>query len=273
MSKGGVNVNRDYEKKLVFPDTQKELLYYEALKKLERYQRIKKIDTQSTSEQITLAIGSRSNAEFASEIVETPMKISRLLNGATITIKKDLIAKITAFACPDGGYSFEKLIVAQGFVEQGPSGFREKRFVDVCRKTISDKLLQQGKTVKYVDLPSITRLGDFNILTDALTGVPQEWLFECMVLHDNPIYTPKLIDRIYRVMAELFCGESFGRVSLIVDSEEAFSTISNQMSKRRIPSEISIILIVDDEIIDEYVIPLTDGREAVSLFEKHRQDK
>ena len=30
---------------------------------------------------------------------------------------------------------------------------------------------------------------------------------------------------------------------------------------------------VNDEIIDEYIIPLTDGREAVSLFEKHRQDK
>ena len=65
-----------------------------------------------------------------------------------------------------------------------------------------------------------------------------------------------------------FFGETYGRRSLIIDSESIFYSLKEEMSKCHFPYEISIILIVDDEIIDEYVIPLTDGRKPISLFAK-----
>lgn len=277
--KGGVTVTMDYEKKGTFSDAQKEQRIHEVLDQLKQRQRTKAIDTSRTIEQITFAIGPRTNAEFADLIGESPMKISRLRSGNTVTLKPEIIAKIIVFAYPDGDFSSERLLEAQGFVDPSARRFKGTQFEDICRKTISDALLKQNKYVRYKDVPDNLYFGDFSIITDALTGEQQEWLFECRMtgahLRENShlFCVTSTRDLLCRAMSMYFFGKTYGRLSLIVDRETTFNHLKEEMSECHFPYEISIILIVDDEIIDEYIIPLTDGREAVSLFEKHRQDK
>ena len=277
--KGGVTVTMDYEKKGALSDAPKEQRIHEVLDQLKQRQRTKAIDTSRTIEQITFAIGPRTNAEFADLIGESPMKISRLRSGNTVTLKPEIIAKIIVFAYPDGDFSSERLLEAQGFVDPSARRFKGTQFEDICRKTISDALLKQNKYVRYKDVPDNLYFGDFSIITDALTGEQQEWLFDCRMtiehmsgnIHHRILSLTR--DSLFRGMVMCFFGETYGRRSLIIDSESIFSRLKEEMSECHFPYEISIILIVDDEIIDEYIIPLTDGREAVSLFEKHRQDK
>ena len=264
----------DYEKKGALSDTQKEQQIHEVLEQLEQRQRTKAIDTPRTIEQISFAIGPRTNAEFADLIGESPMKISRLRSGNTVTLKPETIAKIIAFAYPDGDFSSELFIAAQGFVDPSARRFSGTQFEDICRKTISDALLKQNKYVRYKDVPDNLYFGDFSIITDALTGDQQEWLFECRMTGAHHRENSHLFcvtntrDLLCRAMSMYFFGNTYGRLSLIIDRETTFNRLKEEMSECHFPYEISIILIVDDEIIDEYVIPLTDGRKPISLFAK-----
>ena len=264
----------DKNDEIVIQDEQKDQLFKQTLTRLERCHRTKKVNTSDTIALVSKAMGSRTITDFANAMNENVMKISRILSGTTVTLKPELIAKITAYASPDTDYSLDELMKAQGFVDLFQRVNRGMRFVEGCRKTITDELLKNNKTVKYVnhlpnDIPS-----EFVVLTDALTTKNEEWVFECKIIN-----YPKTIDSayvwLYRAMAAYYCGASYCRVSLIVDSEDAFNAIKSKLSEYRIPNEISIILASDDgfQIIDEYVIPLTDGRETISFFEKHRHDK
>lgn len=272
--KGGVTVTMDYEKKGALSDAPKEQQIHEVLEQLEQRQRTKAIDTPRTIEQISFAIGPRTNAEFADLIGESPMKISRLRSGNTVTLKPETIAKIIAFAYPDGDFSSELFIAAQGFVDPLTRYNRGVQFVDACRKTISDELLKRNKFVRYNAGPRAQYFGDFSIITDALTGEQQEWLFDCRMtsehmsgnIHHRILSLTR--DSLFRGMVMCFFGETYGRRSLIIDSESIFSRLKEEMSECHFPYEVSIILIIDDEIIDEFVIPLTDGRKPISLFAK-----
>ena len=131
----------DKNDEIVIQDEQKDLLFKQTLTRLERCSRTKKVNTADTIALVSKAMGSRTITDFANAMNENVMKISRILSGTTVTLKPELIAKITAYASPDTDYSLDELMKAQGFVDLFQRVNRGMRFVEGCRKTITDELL------------------------------------------------------------------------------------------------------------------------------------
>ena len=71
-------------------------------------------------------------------------------------------------------------------------------------------------------------------------------------------------------MAYYYEGGVAGRISLIVDLKSVFDQIKERLSGLTLKDEISVILIstATGEIVEEYVAPLTDGREGKVIFSK-----
>lgn len=267
MEGGVIMTNKDAEF-----DPEIESQIEEALSVLERCPRRNSPDPEMTSELLSKVIGNRTLTEFAEIIHESVSKLSRISAGKTITLKNRMIAKIAVFASKDSDVTLDKLMEAQGFVLSQRTRTTQPVFLKECRKIIVDELLQNNCFVNYIIMQHKYRLFDFALITDALWEEKKKWLFECKSFLDTSDNTIKRSYEfwLYQAMAAYYSGESYGRLSLIVDTKDIFDRIIKMVSNYQIKDEISIILIstVSGRVLDEYIIPLTDGRKPISLFAK-----
>ena len=210
------------------------------LNRISHGSRLGKPDTDKLIRLVVKLIGSRTMRQFANDLGVNVSSISRIVNGKTTEISDLLLAKIAIYADPDSGVTLEDLMDAQGIIENKSARSLYKKFEDDSRRIIVDSLLKTNYSVNYYQGPS-NKPYDFGIITD-LT---------------------------------FFCGEKADRISLIIDDDSAYNYIVKQFSKYTIRDTISVILVSTDlgKVVDEFVIPLTDSRIAVRVFNHSDSDE
>ena len=244
--------------------------------KLRQSVRVGEVDHDRLIELVALAKGGRSQRKFADDMGVNVSSISRILSGKVTEISNDLIAKIVVAADPNSGVTLDKLMEAQGIIPKDERASLGKKFEDNCRRIFSDELLKRGYSVSYAKesrMDHTMQRWDFEVVTDALTQGEGRWLVEVKMLTQYsrfPVGIGKTKIWLDSVMAYYYMGGVAGRISLIVDNRTVFDYVKEKMSELTLKDEISVILIstAAGRILDEYVAPLTDGREGKVIFSK-----
>ena len=271
-------VSNDYDESLSDPtEVDEKLKSY--LERLSNASRVRKPDKDKQGQLVVKAMGLRTMRQFANDLGVNVSSISRIVNGKTTEISDLLLAKIAIYADPDSRVTLSELMRAQGMISsRSPVHVYSKKFVDDARRIIVDSLLKTNYSVNYYQGPSDKHC-DFGIITDALNKPDGIWLFECkMIPHNirnNYGYYSIADEWLRKTAFTFFCGEKADRISLIIDDDSAYNYIVKQFSKYTIRDTISVILVSTDlgKVVDEYVIPLTDNRIAVRVFNHSDSDE
>lgn len=233
------------------------------------------IDQDKLIAMVLAAKGARSMRKFAEDMGVNVSSVSRIVNGKVTEISDTLLAKIAFHADPDSGVTIEKLMEAQGLVEQKDRKNLAIRFEEDCRRIFADELLKRGYSVSYPKAESQRRMGlntfDFEIITDAIPNGGGRWQVETKMMTEHsrfPVGSGRTQLWLDSAMATYYRGEQVGRISLIIEHRAMFEQMKQRLSQFRIGDEISIILIstTQGKILDEYVLPLKDGRMPVYVF-------
>lgn len=240
--------------------------------KLRQSVRVGEVDHDRLIELVALAKGGRSQRKFADDMGVNVSSISRILSGKVTEISNDLIAKIVVAADPNSGVTLDKLMEAQGIVSKENRFVLHRKYDDNCRRIFLDELLQRGYSVSYPKEQKRNRW-DIELVTNALPHGEGRWLVDSMTLTEFgrfPVATAKTKMWLNRAMAYYYMGGVAGRISLIIDHQSAYEQLKERLSAITIKDEISVILIstATGKILDEYVAPLTDGREGKVIFSK-----
>ncbi len=243
--------------------------------KLNMATRAGEIDQDELISLVLAAKGPRSMRQFAEDMGVNVSSVSRIINGKVTEISDQLLAKIAVFADPNSDVTIEKLMEAQGIVESVNRAALSERFEQDCRRIVADELLSRGYKVTYSGSQvwdrAKTTAYDFEIDTDAIPNGEGRWLFEVKMMSQYSRY-PVGIGRtqlwLNSAMATYYRGERVGRISLVIDHKAMFEQIKHRFSELMIADEISVILISSKQrkVIDEYVIPLSDGRTPAYAF-------
>lgn len=258
-------------------DTSKDkrhMLYEENLNMLRIAKKQKEPNQEEIVQLIVKAMGTRSLRGFAEEMRVNPSTISRTLSGKVQNTSLDLLAKIAAYAAPESGVTIEKCMEASGLkIQSGSTDLVER--LTYCTSIVVNELRKRGYTAHYME-SDVTMLGKKmlnvrTVRTNALTGDESDWQFSAS------FGVPKLgrrnlsnTDFLWNLMAQYYLGTSkITRSTLIFSNESDYLYHKDNLSKISIPDEISIILISEEEkqIIEEYIAPQKDGKQAVKVFE------
>ena len=243
----------------------------EYMVRLQLATRAGEVDQDELINLVIRAKGPRSMRQFADDMDVNVSSVSRIINGKVSEISDSLLAKIASNADPNSGVTLEQLMAAQGIVEQKDKRSLGARYEEDCRRIVADELLSRGYSVSYSKKETRIRTGmifDFEITTDAIPNGGGRWLIEAKMMTEHSRY-PVGIGRsmiwLNSAMAAYYQGETVGRISLIVDHRAGFEQIKERLSQLRLADEISVILISTKQrkILEEYVAPLSDGREPV----------
>lgn len=226
------------------------------------------VNTEETIALVKAAMGNRSMREFAQTMGMNQSNLSRILNGKVTEIRPYTLANIALEASPESGVTIEKLMKAQGLTIPEERDPIKKRDRGESHKIITDELLLRGYNVKLEKYYSPKELGTilagtYAIKTDALPG-KEDWIFMDKLVKFYSRVSIALIEGwIDGAMALYYRGLKAKRVSLVVDSDDLFRGMKILMGRIKVKDEISVILVSMDEgkVLDEYVMPLEDGRE------------
>lgn len=244
----------------------------ECIVRLQLATRAGEVDQDKLIGLVLTAKGSRSMRKFADDMGVNVSSISRIVNGKVAEISDPLLAKIALHADPDSGVTLEKLMEAQGIVDQKDRRALASRYEEDCRRIIVDELLKRGYTVSYPQMGLRTWAGsnafDFEIITDAIPNGGGKWLVEAKMMTEFsrfPVGSGRTGIWLDSAMATYYRGEQVGRISLIIDHRAAFEQWKDRLSQMHLADEISVILISTKQgkILEEYVAPLSDGRTPV----------
>ncbi len=247
----------------------------ELIVKLQLATRAGEIDQDKLIGLVLEAKGSRSMRKFADDMGVNVSSVSRIVNGKVAEISDPLLAKIALHADPNSGVTIEKLMEAQGLVEQNDRSNMGIRFEEDCRRIVADELLKRGYSVSYVQQEKRARAEvnafDIEITTDAIPNGGGRWLIETKMMTQYsrfPVGFGRTQIWLDSAMATYYRGEQVGRISLIIDHREIFNQMKERLSHLRLADEISIILISTKQgkILDEYVAPLVNGRMPVYVL-------
>lgn len=259
---------------------------------INKYHVVKEADLESLADMITRAKGPyRSMRQFAEDVGVSPATMSRIMNQKTAgPLNNETIAKIAANADKQSGVTLEMLLAANGEVKKG-TVTSEKLFEEATRQILLDELVKRGYTVaSAVAEPDTVTLGplymlrfDFGIVTDAVgKGKPGKWLFEVKStrpssadLQRQPTGTGRFRQWLTMVMSIYYCGlTDADRISYVVDRRVIFEQVKQLLSELRIPNEISVILIHNGRIAEEFVAPTSAGepREVFYKMDESRED-
>lgn len=273
----------EYKMVKVAPDLRSDVSYEEIAQLLKEYYRkldqtirVGEVDLDKLIELVALAKGNRSQRKFAEDVGVNVSSISRILGGKVTEISNELLAKIAVAAEPDSGVTLEMLMEAQGIIARQDRSMLAHKFEDDCRRIFCDELLKRGHSVSYAKHPKREQDGliwDFDIITDALPRGEGRWIVEVKTMTQYgrfPVGIGRTRIWLDSAMAYYYRGGVAGRISLIVDEASAFNQIKARLSALTIKDEISVILIstAAGKILEEYVAPLTDGRESKVIFSK-----
>ena len=244
----------------------------ELIVRLQLATRAGEIDQDKLIGLVLEAKGSRSMRKFADDMGVNVSSVSRIVNGKVAEISDPFLAKIAFHADPNSGVTIEKLMEAQGLVEQNDRRNMGIRFEEDCRRIVADELLKRGYSVSYAQLEKRARSEvnafDIEISTDAIPNGGGRWLIETKMMTQYsrfPVGIGRTQIWLDSAMATYYRGEQVGRISLIIDHREIFNQIKERLSHLILADEISIILISTKQgkVLDEYVAPLVDGRMPV----------
>jgi len=230
------------------------------------------VDQDKLISLVLAAKGSRSMRKFADDMGVNVSSISRIVNGKVTEISDTLLAKIAFHADPASGVTLEQLMEAQGIVDQKDQKNLARRYEEDCRRIVADELLKRGYSVTYPQIGLRTFAGsnayDFEIITDAIPHGGGRWLIETKMMTEYsryPVGSGRTGLWLDSAMAMYYRGEHVARISLIIDHKVMYEQLKDRLSRLSIADEISIILISTKQgkILDEYVVPLSDGRTPV----------
>jgi len=227
------------------------------------------VDKETMIELVNKIKGPQSIRKFAEDIKVSPSAISRILSGKTTNLSDEMLAKLAAYANPDSGITLEKLLEAQGMVKRSSAKDVIKDFENECRRIFLDELFQNGfhvHSVKSKEDSLSPGPFDFEICTDALSGMLDRWLIKCVPTHRPlPLYSRRWFDS---AAAFYYKGFEASRLSLMIDNENIYDQLTDKLSAITIPDEISIILVSvpQKRILKEYIVPLKDGRKPKMIF-------
>ena len=267
----------DYDKSLSDSTEVDEKLknYLEILSYSLRYE---KPDTNKQSQLVVEAMGMRTMRQFADDMGVNVSSISRIVSGKTTEISDFLLAKIAIYADPDSGVTLEKLMDAQGKSAGITEKYLSKKFAEDARRIIADSLLKTNYSVNYYQGPS-DKSYDFGIITDALNKQNGIWLFECKKrsfrYKVSVNYDKEVFEWLRKAAFTYYCGEKVDRITLVIDNDSIYNYAVKLFSDYTIRDSISVILVSTDlgRVVDEYVIPLTDSRKAVRVFNHSDSDE
>lgn len=233
--------------------------------------RTNNVDKEKTIGLIKKAKGARTQKAFANAMTIDESVVSRILSGKTTELSPALISKIASYADPGSGVTLEQLMEAQGFGGTGNSRHAAKEFADECQRIIAFELLHRGAFIEK-SADDGTGSFDFTFFTNALSDSfepPTEWAFEVLYSGCGHIFFYQLRDRLNLIMAEYYKGYPAGRATLVTDNEAAYKRAKEILAPLTIPDEISVMLISTSEkrILNEYIAPLSNGRQGRSVFE------
>lgn len=267
------NIGEMKMSELQSPEMSKTLKVGEYMTKLTLASRAGEVDMDRLIQLIVKAKGNRTMRQFAEDMEVNVSTVSRIINGKVSEVSNSLLAKIAAYADPESGVTIEQLMEAQGIVTETDGPMLARRYEEDCRRIVADELLNRGYSVSYTksDIKSLERICDFVIKTDALSQGDGSWLFEAKMFTQHsriPIGLGATQIWLDGAMAVYYRGENASRISIIVDHRTVFDQIKEQLSHYELADEISVILIATKQgrILDEYVAPLTGGRQAKSIF-------
>lgn len=245
--------------------------------KLMQAVRAGEVDSDKLIELVAMAKGSRSQRKFADDIGVNVSSLSRILSGKVKEVSNDLLAKIAAAADSASGVTLEMLMEAQGIIPKDERGNLVTKFEDNCRRIFSDELLKRGYSVSYAKesrMDHNMQRWDFEVVTDALTHGEGRWLVDTKMTTQYgrfPVGIGSTRNWLYHAMAYYYRGGVAGRISIIIDNNAVFEQLKERLSELTLKDEISVILIstAAGRILDEYIAPLTDGREGKEIFGKN----
>lgn len=247
-----------------------EASYQTFLKKAQRLVRIGGVNRDRTIELIEAAKGKRSLRQFAEDLQLSAPTLSRILNGSINSIKPEYLVKIALNAEPGSDVSLDELLKAQGW-GNAEDNLRRARFSEeMCSRIIAYELLKKGCSVSFLrQLPIQNRVRpDLSITTDAVQG---DWLFEIKLFPETAKVNIMggLRFALNTIMIYYYTGGKAGRYTLVVTTSVAYEEAKRLVKNYGpVPDEISIMYVSmeEEKIIDEYILPLTEGRQAQSLF-------
>ena len=250
-------------------DLKNELAGY--IRQLETAVRVEKPDKERTAELITRAKGSRSMRQFAQEMGFNVSSISKVINLKTDSLSREFLAQAALHASEDSNVTLADLMDAQGLISRKEIPSNRKKLVVSYRRILADDLIQRGYSVSYESDDPSQNFYDFAFRTNALRADGSgRWLFSVKMLseRDKIAGSGRFDHLIKSFMAFYYCGGKADRISMVIDQPSIFEQIKENARKYQIPDQISVILISIDagSAIDEYVFPLTEGKQAKLVF-------
>ena len=228
-------------------------------------------DKDKLIQQIALIKGAKTMHEFAAEIGVNVSTVSRILAGKVDKIRPAILVKLAELAAPETGITLDTLLAAQGMVKAESGRQTDSLYELSCRQAIVDELLSKGYTAAY--LPLGDSRFDFAIRTNALKGDGGDWYIDCQMRSvyggRTPYLSQKLNMWVDSAMALYYQGFKASRLSLIVNTEEAFILVKKRLESLSIPDEISVIYFDDSErkVRCEYIAPSSSGLRESNIFD------
>lgn len=278
-----VSLEIDKQKKLM-SETERELSMISRAEDLQRerektlneldwYRSSGTADQNAFAKQVKKAIGDRSMRQFAQEIGYNVSSISRIVNSKLQgQCSDEMIAAIAANAEEGSGVTVESLMEALG-KERVPS-YQGQKYEEIGKMIIRTELLNRGYTIteeipEPFDGPAFQYRLDYCIKTDAVNGTSGKWCFEFKNFISGRAGINVMRQTLTMVMSAFYCGTmEADKVSLVINNPDIFNHIINGLSNIKVRDDISIILIENERVAQEYILSRTDNEERKSPFDK-----
>lgn len=232
-----------------------------------KYYRVRDADNEKVAELVTKAKGpNRSLRKFASELGVSHNTIRRIIDmGNSTNCNNELIFKIAEHADPDSGVTLTDLLIAQGLQSSDTAKF-SMYYMKLTENSMMNNIIKTIKSkgysaTPYKELYSVNTTFQFDgVLTSDAVGKEEGlWAFEFYVPSpkETEFATGAAVRKLDKIMAMLYRDELFlDKISLVVTMRSAFDQIVNRVKNYRISDEISIILLNDKKVEDEFIIPM-----------------
>lgn len=258
-------------------------------------------DKDRLADLVIAARGNRTSQQFAIECGVNPSTLTRILNKQNKgSSKDDLIYAIAEHAAPESGVTLDELMHANGMSKQ-EHGIMFGRVMNKLEETVEQilfrELLARGASIRrgnirYNVSKTLSIRPDILLLTDALKDVTGEsenvWLMEVMTPtlrsradkgQDNE--ARRRLFQVRQVAFQKMSRFSFAslgsidvfkpvKFSLITTEKKVYDDLIEEFKEMNVPTNISIVHLDIDmgTIVDEFVLPRSDGKTIPAYFDK-----
>ena len=252
--------------------------YDELISATKEYRKVKPVDTEKTIYLVSKAKGDRNLREFgaAAEHINYT-QLSRILSGTSLVIGNKGIAAIVAAAMPGAGVTLDALMEAQGRVRVDSLHDYNLTCKLMIRQIMEDSLLTDGYALRMKKSDSDAAKLSIEI-NKANKKAGYIWNAEIMTFPTRTGSADYSDEANYLLSQLLKCSlesTDTDRYSFVIDNEQVYSAIKEKAENIRVPNEVSIVLvdIRGRRVAEEFIVPLTQGKNTGSLFAAARDSE